>query len=95
MKFEFPQISRCSIILIFVSLLNAGKPRYMKGQAGIDRLWTTEYRPSPDVTADHYEGWRFFYCHLVILLPLGNSTATFHISTAMAVEIDFHFFVWQ
>ena len=36
-------------------------------------------------------GRQFFYCHLVILLPLGNSTATFHISTAMAVEIDFHF----
>ena len=31
----------------------------------------------------------------VFLLPLGDSTATFHISTAIAVEIDFHFLVWQ
>ena len=34
-------------------------------------------------------GWRFFYCHSVILLPLGNSTAT---STAVAVEIKNGFY---
>ena len=49
-------------------------------------------QPLKSVSAD---GRQFFYCHSVILLPLGNSTATFHISTAMAVEIDFHFLVWQ
>ena len=39
-----------------MSLLNAGpvgRPRLQKGQAGIDRPCTTEYRPSQDVTTDH------------------------------------------
>ena len=47
------------------------------------------------LVTDERDGRQFFYCHSVILLSLGNSTATFHISTAMAVEIDFHFLVWH
>ena len=50
MKFEFPQSTRFSIILFFVNLLNAGRPRFTKEQAGIDRPCPQEYRPSQDET---------------------------------------------
>jgi len=52
MKFEFPQITRFSILLLFVNFSNAERSRFAKVQAGIDRPCpeNSEYRPSQDET---------------------------------------------
>ena len=61
MKFEFPQITRFSIILFFVNFLNAERPRFKKVQAGIDRPCpqNSEYRPSQDETIYRQELFGF------------------------------------